>query len=169
MQFFISIIIFFIWTSAFAVDDYSRLSAKLNTIETRVRDQRKSIIELAVRKNKETSKEQKLKLIEQMKVVNQTLNKDIDEYNDIKSKIEHRFPKQKSDLERQYRPQKRQSIDEIESNVGLIKNIEKVEDLLEKQYGKFKKTTEVEKLEKQIKVKKNKPKKEEPKKLRLVN
>lgn len=169
MRLILSVFLVLLSVTAFAVDEYGRLSAKLNTIETRIRDQRKSIMELAIEKNNASEKQQKLKLIEQMKTVNQALNADIDEYNEIKSKIEHRYPKRKGDIERRYRPQKRQSVEEIESNVGLVKNIQQVEALLEKQYGKFKKTKEVEAFEKHIEKTETQKKEESKKKLRLIN
>lgn len=169
MRLILSLIISLSCFSAIAVDEYGRLYAKLNTLETRIRDQRKSIMELAVEKNNARKKKQKLELIEQMKGINQALNKDIDDYNDIKSKIEHRYPQKKIDIKRRYRPQKRQSVGEIESNIGLVKNIEQVESLLEKQYGHFKKSKQVEVLEKKIKIKEAEKPKKEPKTLRLIN
>ena len=150
---------------------YNDTVTQMNTYQSRVNELKKEIRKIILLKNSTKNKEEQLQYIEQMEALQVSLKSDTEAYNRIRKTMILRFPGKGKITKRRYLPLKDQSIDEIESEMGLDAQLSAVKGKIENKYREFNEKAEQKKRKKIQEKREEKAKSDEapedPEKLKL--
>lgn len=143
--------------------EFVEKSSKLTTLANRIESSERQFNELVRAKAEAHSAEEKQRLIKEMVELTKERNKDVDQFNKLKSELAYRYPNQGEHLNRRYQTQTKRSIEELEGVAGLDELLTRTKKVIERKYAPFE-----EKSEKTVAAPvKPTAHEEEPKKLRL--
>jgi len=145
--------------------EFYEKTQRLNSLSTRIEEAEKQFLELVSRKSTEKDPSEKERIIKQMNEVSKDRNKSAEEYNQVKSELELRYPDQGEHLNRRYQTQTKKSVEELEGAAGLDELLTRTKKVIERKFAPFT-DAEEEKEKKQAKAKAT-PAEEEKPKLRL--
>ena len=117
--------------------EFYEKSSKLTTLTNRIVESDKRFTELVAKKNHAKTAEAKQLLIKEMVELNGQRNKDVENYNKLKSDLALRYPNQGEHLNRQYKTQSKRSIEDLEEVAGLDELLSRTKKVIEKKFAPF--------------------------------
>ena len=144
--------------------EYIEKNSKLNSLSNKITESEKQFKELVRLKNEAKTTVAKQTIIHEMVVLSNQRNKDVENYNKLKSDLELRYPNQGTHLNRRYQIQQKRSVEELEGVAGLDELLSRTKKVVEKKFAPF--MEEEEKVEGKKKLA-HEPESDEPKRLRL--
>ncbi len=115
--------------------DWTKQITKLNSKSEKVAEYKRIIKKMIKEKNSAQTKEQKHQIIAKMLDVHNRLKKAITEYNELAPVIKYRFPAKGRAYQRQYVPEKLQSIEQMEKEMGLDYDLTHLRQLVQRKYS----------------------------------
>lgn len=154
-------------------NEYKRLMLQLTQEETKVRDGRHHIRELIKAREASAVESEKAQYNRQMDTAHKGLSEANQRLLEIRTKIKYRFPEKDDESIRRYYPERVESLEQMEKEVGLEGELSQMRVLINKVYGPFL-SAEFKAEQEMLAEKKSSPKDrtpaavEESKKLKLV-
>jgi hypothetical protein len=136
----------------------------MNSLVNKLAEYEKQFNELVHRKNEAKTAPEKQAVIHEMVELADQRNKDVDQYNKLKSELELRYPNQGEHLNRRYQTQTKRTVEEMEGVAGLDELLTRTKKVVEKKFAPF--MVDEPKPESKKKAA-HAPLEEEPKRLRL--
>ena len=121
------------------VKGWTKVEADLNRQETLIREQKKIIQMQISHKNKTTKSSEKQAAVKALIEAQSTLRAEIKKYNEIREKALYRYPEKGDKTKRRYLPMRVQSLEQMESEVGLESELTRVKAVVDKKYKKYNK------------------------------
>lgn len=149
--------------------EFIEKSAKLNTLTNRIADAEKNFLELVRKKSETRDIAEKQRLIGEMNEIVKNRNKDVGDYNKLKTDLSLRYPNQGEHLNRRYQTQTKRTVEELEGVAGLDELLTRTKKMVEKKFAPIVAEAELKeaKERKTAPVKAVPPAEEKPQKLRL--
>lgn len=145
--------------------DFIGKTTKLTTLTNRISEAEKHFNELVKKKAALKTPEEKHPIIKEMVEVTNQRNKDVEEYNQIRSDLNLRYPSQGKQLDRRYHIQNKRSLEELEGVAGLDEMLTRTRKQVERKYAPLKGPEDDKK--KAPSAAAAQPEEEKPKRLRL--
>ena len=145
--------------------EFTEKNSKMNTLINKISEAEKHFKELVHHKNEAKTTAAKQTIIHEMVAVTNQRNKDVDEYNKLRSDLDLRYPNQGQRLDRNYKTQMKRSVEELEGVAGLDELLTRTKKMVEKKFAPF--MQEEAKARQGKRQLANEPRGDEPKRLRL--
>lgn len=147
--------------------EYIEKTSKLTTLTNRIEEADKQFQELIRKKNAAPTAEQKQAIIKEMVELNDKRNKDVDQFNKLKTDVSLRYPHKGEHLNRRYQTQSKRSLEEVEGVAGLDEMLSRIKKVVDHRFAPFKEADKKDKSGGTTSRSAGSSTAEEPKKLRL--
>lgn len=118
--------------------EFINKTGKLTTLTNRITETEKRFQELVKKKAVAKTSDEKHPIIREMVEITNQRNKDVEEYNKIRSELNFRYPSQGKQLDRRYHIQNKRSLEELEGVAGLDEMLTRTRKQVERKYAPFK-------------------------------
>ncbi|RME18545.1 MAG: hypothetical protein D6797_00205, partial [Bdellovibrio sp.] len=102
----------------FETREWSRKENRLKEYESQIHSLKDEIKYLIKEKNESSSSEQKRNLVKQIAEKHEEMNQIISKYNSLKLELKYKYPDKKA-YQKKFVPLKKQTLEEIENEMGL--------------------------------------------------
>lgn len=117
--------------------EFLEKSSKLTSLGNRLEEHDKQFAEAVRLKAAAKTPEAKQQIIATMNEIIAARNKDVDQFNKLKTELKLRFPKRGEQLDRRYQTQTKRSIEEAEAAAGLDELLTKTKKSIDQKYAPF--------------------------------